>query len=89
MKNLDGSARALVKTDLSISVNQRRDNLSEDRRNSALAKAISFAKVPLLINILYFGWRWLDVFSSLRSSSTVEGIAWIAFLLVEGTFAGK
>lgn len=80
---------AIVKTDLEISTSQRRDTKAEERRNAALKRAINYAKIPLLTNLVYFGWRWVDVLSNVRGSSGSEIAAWIAFLLVEGTFAGE
>lgn len=80
---------AQIKKDLKISVHQRRDNEGEAKRNHALKKAIAFAKFPLLANVVYFGWRWYNVLSNVRVSSGAESAAWIAFLLVEGTFAGR
>lgn len=78
-----------VQKELKLSIHQRRDNEAEEKRNNALRKAIAFAKFPLLANVVYFGWRWFNVLSNVRVSSGAETAAWIAFLLVEGTFAGE
>lgn len=80
---------ALIKTNLEVGVSQRRDAAGEKRRNVALQKAIEFAKILLLTNVVYFSWRWINVLSNIPSSNGYSIAAYIGFLLVEGTFGGK
>ena len=71
-----------------VSTVRTRTPEQERHRNAALSKAIEFAKVPLLTNLIYFAWRWIAVLKCIGSASGIELTAYIGFLLVEWTFQG-
>ncbi|CAK3941915.1 glycosyl transferas [Lecanosticta acicola] len=76
-----------LKTASAVSIHQRRTEEEQQQRNVALKKAIGFAQVPLLTNLVYFAWRWFSVLKCIPSSGGSEIVAFVGFLLVEWIFA--
>lgn len=59
------------------------------RKNDALYRAISFSKTALLVNIIYFAWRISAILRWSSTASRGQIAAYVAFFVIEWTFAGK
>ena len=85
-----GAKKAVSKAPKSKSVGGNGGTVdTKHRSNAAMRRAISFSRITLLTNIVYFVWRASAIARCMFAVGPAQVALYVGLLIVEWTFAGE